>query len=222
MKTAVATAITLSLLLGQPVYAQKPPQPGSPNVSPAALATVQRGMTQQEVEQHLSARGGHQFTAALSNALIRCVSYYRNDVYGHYYLVFTNDHLAKVCAPPPFEMRQEPYMDSWVNYRVLGNPESRVDAVLQSEDMIGSALTTALQPKTPPKQSVDYGLTAAFLLTKLFSRSSSQNERERQYETLLKTLDPYAIAIGSEMATVESRLGKPQITDALGSEQEIR
>ena len=222
MKTLFATAITISLLLGQSVYAQKPPQPGSPNVFPTALASVRHVMTQYEVEQHLSARGYHQFTAALSNIVVRSVSYYRNDVYGHYYLVFTNEHLAKVCAPPPFEMRKEPYMDSWVNLRVLVSPESRVEAVLCAEDMIGPGLTAALQPKTLSKRTVDCGHTAAFWLTKLFSQSSSQNERERQYEALLKTLDPYAIAIGVEMATVESRLGKPQIIEALGNGQEIR
>ncbi|HMP72867.1 MAG TPA: hypothetical protein PKE55_06335 [Kiritimatiellia bacterium] len=222
MKTACATAITISLLLGQSAYAQKPPKPYSPNVSPTALATVQHGMTQHEVEQQLSARGYHQFTAVVSNVVIRCVSFYRNDVYGHYYLVFTDDHLRKVCVPPAFEMRSEPYMNSRVNLRTLGNPESRIETVLESEDLIGHALTAALRPQAPPKQSVDPGLTAAFILTRLIPRSPSQKAQEREYAELLVKFDPYAIPIGADTSNVESRLGTPQIMEPLGEGREIR
>src|SRR5437667_9594586 len=59
----------------------------SPNVSPVALSSLQHGLTQQQVEERLKARGDHEFTAAFSNGIARWISYYRNDVYGHYYLV---------------------------------------------------------------------------------------------------------------------------------------
>jgi len=204
--------------------AQKPPEDGAPNVPPGALASLQHGLTQQQVEAHMKARGQHQFTAALSNGvgIVRCVSYYRNDVYGHYYLVFTNDHLARICQPPSFDMRREPYRGTWANYRVLGDPETRVAAVLRAEDMIGPRLTAALKPQTPPKRSVDPGLTAAFLLAQKSADAASQSERERKFHALVKRYDPYQIATGSALASVERQLGKPHITESLDGGREIR
>ena len=203
-------------------WSQKPPQDGSPNVAPQSLATLQHGLTLKDVEERLGARGHHQFTAAKSNGVTRCVSYYRNDVYGHFYLVFTNDHLATVCKPPPFEMRKEPYRGTWAHYRVLGDPEVRVAAVSQAEDMIGAPLTAALKPQTPPKRSVDPGLTAAFLLAQGVASLSGGAERERKFRALVQQYDPYQIALGSALASVEQRLAKPHITESLGANRVIR
>jgi len=202
--------------------AQKPPQDGAPKVSHGALASLRHGLTQQQVEDQLKARGYHQFTASFSNVVARCLSYYRDDVYGHYYLVFTNDHLARICQPPPFEMRKEPYRGTWANYRVFGDPETRLAAVLRAEDMIGPQLTAALKPQTAPKRSVDPGITAALLLTQRSASAASQSERERKYRTLLKQYDPFEVAPGAALALVESRLGKPQVTELLESGREIR
>ena len=201
---------------------QKPPQDGSPNVTPGSLASLQHGLTQQQVEKQLGVRGHHQFTAAHSNGVARCVSYYRNDVYGHFYLVFTNDHLARVSKPPAFEMRKEPYRGTWAHYRVLGDPETRVAAVLQAEDMIGPPLTAALKPQTPPKRSVDPGLTAAFLLAQGVASLSGGTERERKFRALVQQYDPYQVALGSTLSSVEGRLGKPHITESLGPSSEVR
>jgi len=186
------------------------------------LASLQHGLTQQQVEEQLKARGHHQFTATYSNGVARCVSYYRNDVYGHYYLVFTNDHLACICQPPPFEMQKEPYQGTWANYRVLGNPETRVSAVLRAEDMLGPRLTAALKPQTPPKRSVDPGLTAAFLLAQGLVSPASKAERERKFQALVQQYDPDQIALGSALPLVERQLGKPHITESLDASREIR
>ena len=192
------------------------------NISPLALASLRHGLTQQQVEEQLKARGQHQFTAAFSNGVARCVSYYRNDVYGHYYLVFTNDHLERICQPPPFEMLEEPYQGTWINYRVLGRPEARLATVLRAEDMIGPRLTAALKPQSPPKRSVDPGLTAAFLLAQGLASPASKAERERKFRALVKQYDPYQIALGSALASVERALGKPHIIETLGDDREIR
>ena len=180
---------------------QKPPQHGSPNVTPGSLVSLQHGLTQRQVEEQLKARGHHQFTAAYSNGVARCVSYYRNDVYGHYYLVFTNDHLARICQPPPFELRKEPYKGTWAVYRVLGDPEARVAAVLRADDIIGPQLTAALKPQTPPKRSVDPGLTAAFLLAQGLVSGASKAELESKFQALVQQYDPYQIALGSGLTS---------------------
>jgi hypothetical protein len=186
------------------------------------LAGLQHGLTQQQVEEQLKAGGYHQFTAAFSNGVVRCVSYYRNDVYGHYYLVFTNDHLARICQPPPFELREEPYRGTRAVRRVLGNPEARVAVVLDAEDMIGPRLSAALKSQMLPKRSVDPGLTVAFLLAKASAIAGSNSERERKFLALVKQYDPYRIAPGSLLTSVEGRLGKPHVTESLEGRREIR
>jgi hypothetical protein len=209
--TSLLAAVCVSVLAAE-----------TPNVPPLALASLQHGLTQQQVEEQLKARGDHQFTAALSNGVVRCISYYRNDVYGHYHLLFTNDHLARICRPPPFQMRREPYEGTWASYRVLGDPESRLVAVLRAEDLIGPRLTTALKPQTPPKQSVDPGVTAAFLLAQKSANAGSKSERERTFLALVKQYDPYQVTPGSPLASMEGQLGKPHITESLGGGREIR
>jgi hypothetical protein len=119
-------------------------------------------------------------------------------------------------------MRKEPYRGTWANYRVLGDPETRLAAVLRAEDMIGPRLTAALKPQTPPKRSVDPGLTAAFFLAQILAGATSQSERERRYHALVKQYDAYQVAPGSPLALVEHRLGKPQITEPIGEGREIR
>jgi len=157
----------------------------------------------------------------VSNAIIRCVSFDRNDVYGHYYLVFTEDLLTSVCKPPPFQTREVPYEGTVSVRRMLGNPEDRVSAVLGAEDMIGAKLMAELKPQTPPKQSVDLGLTAAYLLTKPLSQSASQKAREGEYQAFLKKLDPYTLTIGADVSSVKSRLGDPQLVEPFDDKHEI-
>ena len=126
-------------------------------VSLNALLSLRHGFTQKQVEDLLKVRGYHQFTAVLSNSTVRCVTYFRNDLSGEYYLVFLNRQLSKICIPPPFEMRLVPYGDGADMYmgRVLGNHETRINAVLQAEDMIGPKLTALVpQATSPPKESV--------------------------------------------------------------------
>ena len=213
------SAALLSMLLATlPAMAQE----GSAHVAPTILAGLVHGLTQRQVEARLGARGEHEFTAALSNAVVRCVSYYRNDVYGHYYLVFTNDCLARVCRPPPFEMRQQRYGRGWANYRVLGDPEARIGKVLGAQDMIGPRLVAALKPVSPPKQHVDPGLTAALLLARRGADREKQDEWGRQFNALLRRYDPYGITLGSTVSSVEDRLGKPHTTERLPGDRQIR
>jgi hypothetical protein len=193
------------------------------NVPTKALAGLSHGMTQIQVEDALGARGNHEFTTVGSNTTIRCIAYYRSEVFGKYYLVFTNDYLSAVCEPPPFQMRRVPYEGSWSNESVLGDPEVRIAKVLSAPDMIGPALVAALKPATPPKRSWDPGLTAAYLLTrKLFTDKTQEAQRESAYRALLEKYDPFRIDLGITLQVVEARLGKPRITEALDVDREMR
>lgn len=196
------------------------------NVLMKDLASLKHGMTQQEVENALKARGSHQFTALRSNTIIRCIAYCRSDKWGMYYFVFTNGRLTSICEPPPFEMRTVPYGDSLLNIRVLGDPEVRIDKVLNAKDVIGPSLTAALEtkePNAPPKSSADPGLTAAYLLTKkLLSNKEKDKERAKEYKLLLEKYDPFKVRIGSIAQDIEVHLGKPQIVEAMNEKREMR
>lgn len=193
------------------------------NVANEALADLSRGMTESEVETALGARGKHQFTALLTNGTIRCTTYYRNDVFGRFYLVFTNSYLAAICEPPPFELREVPYRSSVAVERVLGDPEERIARVLAAADITGPELKAKLKRVEPGKTSVDYGLTAAYILTRvLFANRQREEMENRMYSALLVLYDPFKIAIGSSLQEVEMRLGKPSITESLGLDSEMR
>ena len=225
MKLRVKIATVLSILFAcSTAVAHKLPKQVRPNVPLNALLSLRHGFTQQQVEDLLKIRGYHQFTAVLSNSTARCVTYFRNDVYGKYYLVFINERLVKICNPPPFELISEPLSGGGVCvFPVLGNPETRIDAVLQAEDLIGPKLTAALVPQTPPKQSVDWGLTAALVLTSLvLGNPSRDHKREHMYWALVEKFDPYKIALGSNRESVESHLGKPHIIESLDKDREMR
>jgi hypothetical protein len=190
------------------------------------LASLKHGMTEQEVENALKARGNHQFTALRSSAVIRCIAYCRSDKWEVYYLVFTNQRLTSICEPPPFETREVPYGDSSMIVPVLGDPEVQIDKVLSASDLIGPSLFAALDiedPQVAPKSSTDPGLTAAYLLTqKLFSNKNKDAERARKYRSLLEKYDPFKASIGSTMQDAEVRLGKPQIVEKISPKREMR
>jgi len=105
---------------------------------------------------------------------------------------------------------------------VLGDPEARLDAVLQSEDMIGPQLSAALTPQPPPRHSWDPGLTTAFWLAQRTANKAALAERERQFADRAEQFDPLAIDVGSSLNAVEKRLGKPQVTESLEANREIR
>ena len=102
--------------------------------------------------------------------------------------------------PPPFKMRKEAYGGTCATYRVLGDPEARLAAVLQAEDMIGSRLSPELKPKTSPERPVDPGLTGAFVPTQKSANAALKSERERKFFSLVKQYDPYQAAPGSALS----------------------
>lgn len=223
MNAAVISWVLLACLVLDSQAQVKTNRKEAVNVPTEALGKLTYGMSQAEEERFLQARGNHQFTAKTSNVVLRCIAYYRSEIFGEYYLVFTNGHLSKVCEPPPTEMKRVPYQDTWANLSMLGDPEVRIAKVLNAPDMIGPPLVAALKPARPPKRSWDPGLTAAFLLTKrLFTNKAREAEERRTWEVLLERYDPFRTELGMTVEAVETRLGKPQITEALEPDRSIR
>ncbi len=193
------------------------------NVPNEALASLSHGISENDVEKILKARGNHQFTAILSNITVRCTAYYRSEVYGEFYLVFTNSYLASICEPPPFKFQEIPYQGTVAVQRILGDPEDRIVKVLNSPDIIGHKLKSLLKPRKRVKKSSDPGLTAAYLLTKmLFTDKKREAQRKIEYERLLDLYDPFQIPLGAPLQDIESHLGKPHIIQTLGENREMR
>lgn len=191
-------------------------------VLPDLWERLEPGMNEERVEQLLGFRGGHQFTALISNHTVRCLSYYRKDARGRYYLVFTNGHLASMCVPPEFEMRRVPYGGTWLYERVIGDPEIRVGKVLAATNLLGSKLPATLGSQAPSKYSWDPGLTAAFLLVQRSANKAKQAQREKEYLILLEKFDPTKVELGATVAEVEKRLGKPHIVETSQTGEEKR
>ena len=193
------------------------------NVPLEALRNLTAGMRESDVETELGKRGNHQFSAQWSNSVIRCVAYHQCNVYGKYYLVFTNRCLSAICDPPRKEMVRVPYRGSWLNKSILGDPEVRISRVLESTNLLGTAFGVASKRDGKANRSIDPGLTAAYALTKsLCAGNAREKERAKTYATLLDKYDPYKIELGTDILAVEQRLGTPQITLSLGMETEMR
>lgn len=216
------TSLAAILIFDNAVLGAEAPLRRAERPLAALWERLEPGMNQERVEQVLGARGVHQFTALISNDTVRCLSYSRNDARGKYYLVFTNNHLATVCVPPAFEMRRVPYQGTWLNERVLGDPETRITKVLAATNLLGCKLPTTLTSRKPSKQSWDPGLTAAFLLAQTFSDKGRQAEREKEYLVLLERLDPARVQLGAACTEVEKRLGKPRIVESTTTGREMR
>lgn len=193
------------------------------NVPMEALRSLTPGMRESDVENKLGKRGNHQFSAILSNGVIRCIAYCRDAIYGEYYLVFTNGHLSAICVPPPHEMERIPYRGTWLNQSVLRDPEDRITSVREARNLIGTEFGASVKHRKEKARSYDLGLTAAYLLTRTLCAGKAQEEkRARVYAELLDKYDPFKVELGAAAEAVEERLGAPQITQALDREREMR
>jgi hypothetical protein len=174
---------------------------------------LKRDLSVAEVSQHLGMTGRHQFTMEKEGKVVRCVSYYRNDVYGCCYLVFVDDRLKSVCTPPPIKMvgRHGPY--GIVMHAMIGNPEDQAARVLKAPNLLGDPLKKAMRPAPRPKESTDLGLTAAFLLAGNASGPAAPGPLELEQQRLAKMLDPWQVALGTTREEAERRLGRSRLRE---------
>ena len=194
-----------------------------PRVSVESLAEIREGMSFAEVEDIFGSPGRHQFTVSIDGKEIRCVTHYRSGQYGRVYFVFENDRLLAASHPPPFEQKTVPYRNTLSVRRVYGDPQDVVQQVLNSDNLIGPELVAALKPLPAPKTRVDPGLTAAYLVTRIFTGGKARESKRREtLNRLLDRFDPFQIDLGMMQDDVEARLGKPKIIEALEDGTEKR
>src|SRR5262245_8491198 len=90
-------------------------QAGERRVTVDSLLHLERGLSQEKVEEIFGTPARHEFSTKIDGRLLRCVSF-SFDSKGRYYFVFTNDVLGKISAPPRFEFRRVPYENSWAEF----------------------------------------------------------------------------------------------------------
>ena len=98
-----------------------------------------------------------------------------------------------------------------------------INEVLEAPNLIGTEFALVQAPKGADKRSYDYGLAAAYLITRaLFRNRAAEEQQARNYAALLSKYDPFKVSIGELRHDFEARFGPPQITEKLEQGKELR
>lgn len=186
---------------------------------------IKLGMSENKINELLNSHGRHQFSIVYSNQHIRCVEYIHPNFHSGYYFVFTNSILSIVCSPP-----KEEYIDIFNSkeeylYTTFdrSNPQGRIRDILNTQNLLLQKDFVALM--CPAKftekyeQSIDWGLTVAYLLVsplsvigKIKNKVNKEND-ETDYLALADqyTSLPFKILPHTKREEIEFILGEPKI-----------
>lgn len=187
-----------------------------------SLLQLERGQSQQKIEEVFGAPARHEFSARIDDRLLRCVSF-SFDSKGRYYFVLTNDALAKICEVAAFEFRRVPYKGTWREIPVRTEPEKRLKKVLDSSDLAGAALSESLRRRGPSPKSSSMNVLPAFIRAAPLwvIAAPLRAEQRAEIETLAKKFNPQKVKLGMSVEQVEEMFGKPHIKESGGERREI-
>jgi hypothetical protein len=153
-----------------------------------------------------------------------CVAYNQDSVYGRFFLLFINDLLSKICEPPPSEMKSEVEADGTIAcLSIYKGADVMINEVLMAPNLIGTTFAAVDVPATTTNQSYDYGLAAAYLITRaLFGNKSRETKEMKVYDEMLSKYDPFKITLSEPRLDVELRLGTPQNVEELKHGKAVR
>ena len=169
----------------------------------------------------------HLFSARIGNGNAVCFEGWLPDANRRYCAVFTNGALSRIVAMPA--RWRTPGTDE------AGNALPGDDPALYPEDFVRSVLasTNFVPAQTVVKQitgadkppHVDWGLTAAFLAVRIacapFSKEAKTETGVPSDRTIMQTMDPLRIALGSERAAQEERIGPPRFSRQTKTQETI-
>jgi hypothetical protein len=193
-----------------------------PNVDNGVFGSLAAGESRSVVEGKLGSPGSHQFTAAMPNRDVLCVSYYQTGSWGEYYCVFFDSKLALICKPPPMAMKKVSHGLTSSIRRIFGDPEDRVSAVLRSDNLIGEPLRAELRAVTPKSSAADDDQSRIMRFIGSLVDPLVISKKRRELERLVELFDPFKVELGAAVSDVELRLGAPLLIEPYGDEQEIR
>ena len=169
----------------------------------------------------------HLFSARIGDEDDVCFEGWLPDAHRRYCAVFTNGALSRIVATPA--RWRTPGTDE------AGNALPGDDPALYPEDFVRSVLasTNFVPAQTVVKQitgadkppHVDWGLTAAFVAVRIacapFSKEAKTETGVPSDRTIMQTMDPLRIALGSERAAQEERIGPPRFSRQTNTQETI-
>jgi hypothetical protein len=192
-------------------------------MTPRILLTVERGVSQKQIETLLSVPARHEFTASREQKTLRCVSYYFASFHLEYYLVFTNDALEKIIQPPRFEHELSPAERGqravWKSYA----PEERMEVVLQVPDLDQHGILASIERRYRPK-AFDNALPGAIIAGVIgapvaLARGVVEN---REIRALAEKFDPHRVKLGMSVTEVDGMFGPPILSEKSEDGSETR
>ena len=199
-----------------------------------AFIELKRGISLAELELVFQIKPTHEFTVRRNGETIRCV---RCDLIAPaagqtYYFVFTNDALALICLPPPFEYGERMEDGNRVGF-VIVQPEKAVETVIHSIDLNSEALAKSVSEVMSLKPSKNSGgepwniLPAFIILSPLFVALSpyavvEHHQWWREFEAQRAQHDPFKVGLGMTVGEVEAMFGAPFTIGTTADHLEIR
>lgn len=162
----------------------------------------------------------HLFSARIGDEDAVCFEGWLPNAHRRYCAVFTNGALSRIVATPA--RWKTPGTDEAGNALHPGD-----DPALFPEDFVRSALasTNSVLAETVAKRNndangepphVDWGLTAAFLAVRIacapFSKEPAPEDDAPSDKSIMQTMDPLLVHLGTDRTTLEERIGSPRFS----------
>ena len=126
--------------------------------------------------------------------------------------------MTKICEPPPFDYTTVPYRDARREVRKPWKPEGRVEQVMQSSDLSGSALAESIGRRRRPSRTGPGQFPPGFV-----SAITPGLERARKsVEQVAQKFDPFRMTLGDSLEIVEAHFGSSHHTETLPNGNERR
>ena len=190
-----------------------------PSIPNNVGSKIKHGMSENDIFKLMNSSGKHQFFTTYSNVQARCVEYVHPNCYAGFYFVFTNSVLAFVCSPPEYDFID--IYDKKGNYVYtkadLSDPQKRIRDVFNSEDLLlQKDFEVLMRPPEKPKQSIDWGLTIAYLAVSPLKLLAKKEKSKIDYIQLARKhiFLLSKISINMKRDEIESLFGKPKMIHA--------
>ena len=157
--------------------------------------------------------------------MIQCVSYRFERGGGSYsrFFVFTNEMLAKICAPSMTEFELVPGDSNGVPHQrpKYGDPEVHMESVLSTVDLTGSGLLESmpLLPRQTGESSMNV-LPAVIVVAPFLMMAAGEHQYEARL--LAERFDPRQVKIGARVEAVDSVFGEPVLIESRDGAREFR
>lgn len=175
------------------------------------LVKLKRSISFVQFTNGLGQQPIHEFTVRRGSNVVRCVAHYFDKPFQSYYFVFVDDRLTMVCEPPPFDYTTVPYQNARREVRKPWTPEQRVEQVMQSKDLTGTALTESIARRQRPPVTGPGQFPPGFvsLVTPVLERAN------KAVEAVAQKFNPYKARLGDSLETMEEQFGPSHHSETL-------